>query len=137
MHTVCCSLCKGTIESLFETADCRIVFLPKTRQQVTIHHKTALCSLFFVEHFLTDFLKCHAAYWNFFPLFVSLPPSHFSDVTQRYPPAPLPNALRDDSTNRSHMHCSTSLPGKGDYHIKVTGMLVGKFKLTPEGDKCG
>ena len=27
--------------------------------------------------------------------------------------------------------------GGGKSHIKVTGMLVGKFKLTPHGDQCG
>ena len=29
-------------------------------------HKMAICSLFFVEHSLTYFTKCHAAYQNFF-----------------------------------------------------------------------
>ena len=28
-------------------------------------------------------------------------------------------------------------PGGGDSHMKMTGMLVGKLKLTPKGDQCG
>ena len=73
MHTVCCSLCKGTIKSLFSNV--------RSQHSLPLKDKT------------------------------SLPPSRFNDVTQRYPP-----------------------PNK---RCVMTLLIVGKFKLTPEGDQCG
>ena len=82
--TFCCSaICQGGF------LNCHTIFMSISLSLISLHSVTPLmkgqawnvwrgtqstrwqfCSLFFVEHSLTYFTKCHAAYQNFFfPLF--------------------------------------------------------------------
>ena len=78
--TFCCSaICQGGF------LNCHTIFMSISLSLISLHSVTPLmkgqawnvwrgtqstrwqfCSLFFVEHFLTYFTKCHAAYQNFF-----------------------------------------------------------------------